>query len=140
MEGFTKVLLILTLFLGALSMDVKGGRVPKDEVHQPQTFGSFGSGFPNPGSLPNPFLGSGSFPNPSSIPNPLLGGGSIPNPVLGGGSFPNPALGGGSFPNPALGGSNQGLGFGPSAFCAHGVSCPRVQPKSKDGAGVGGTP
>ncbi|KAI3445466.1 hypothetical protein Pfo_002131 [Paulownia fortunei] len=69
MEGFAKVLLILTVFLGALAMDVKGGRIlkGKEEIDQPQTFGSLGGTFPRPGfggSFPGPGF-TGSFPNPS---------------------------------------------------------------------------
>ncbi|KAK6159771.1 hypothetical protein DH2020_003152 [Rehmannia glutinosa] len=114
MEGFAKVLLILTLFLGALSMDVKGARIlkGKEDIAQPQTFGSIGGSFPSPG------LG-GSFPSP------------------GFGSFPSPGLGG-SFPSPGLGfGPSTFCSF-------PGVHCAPVQPSNPVGsnraASVSGSP
>ncbi|KAG6408621.1 hypothetical protein SASPL_131639 [Salvia splendens] len=57
--GFGKVLLGLTLLLGALAMDVNGTRTLK-EFDQPQTFGSFGGTSPSSGSV-------GSFPGPSGF-------------------------------------------------------------------------
>ncbi|KAH6820055.1 hypothetical protein C2S53_013629 [Perilla frutescens var. hirtella] len=53
MEGFGKVVVILTLLLGALTMDVNGARTLK-------TFGSFGGAFPTPAF-------TGSFPSPGSF-------------------------------------------------------------------------
>ncbi|KAG8363954.1 hypothetical protein BUALT_Bualt19G0076000 [Buddleja alternifolia] len=101
MESFTKVLLILTVVFGVLSMDVKGARVLKgsdvQQVDQPQTFGSFGGNFPNPfgGFLPRPSFG-GNLPNPGF-------GGSFPRPGFGG-NIPRSGFGG-NFPNPGFGGS-----------------------------------
>ncbi|GFP80382.1 hypothetical protein PHJA_000181600 [Phtheirospermum japonicum] len=97
-------------------MDVKGARLlkGKDEVDQPQTFGSF----PSPGF-------SGSFPSPGL-------GGSFPGPGLGG-LFPSPNFSG-SFPSP-------GLGFGPSAFCSFpGVQCAPVKPTNTIGPNMAASP
>ncbi|KAL8061456.1 hypothetical protein ABFS82_02G087400 [Erythranthe guttata] len=74
MEGFGKVLLVLTVLLGALSVDINGGRIlkGKDEIDHPQTFGSINGGtYPSPifsGSFPSPGFGgfTGSFPSPNS--------------------------------------------------------------------------
>ncbi|KAK4427568.1 hypothetical protein Salat_1525700 [Sesamum alatum] len=158
MEGFAKVLLILTLLLGVLSMDVKGGRALKgddQQVDQPQTFGSFGGAFPAPfpglgGSFPGAGLG-GSIPGSGlggSIPGSGLGG-SIPGSGLGG-SFPGSGLGGsipgsglgGSIPGSGLGGSipNPGLGSGSSSsrFCSfRGVRCAPVQSRNPAGSNGG---
>ncbi|KAG8363950.1 hypothetical protein BUALT_Bualt19G0075600 [Buddleja alternifolia] len=52
MVGCAKVLLILTVVFGVLTMHVKGSRILKgndDQVDQPQTFGVFGGSYPNPG-------------------------------------------------------------------------------------------
>lgn len=69
MEGFAKVTLILTLLLGALTMNVNGARTLKlkEEVDHPQTFG-IGTGIlPSPiGFFPSPGL-SGSFPSPGNF-------------------------------------------------------------------------
>ncbi|KAL2254214.1 MFS18 protein-like [Sesamum indicum] len=120
MEGFAKVLLILTLLLGVLSMDVKGGRAlnandDHEVVDQPQTFGSFG------GTFPAPFPGLG---------------GSFPGSGLGG-SFPGTGLGG-SLPNPSM-----GSGSSTSSFCSFpGVRCAPLQPGNSGGSsgGVGASP
>lgn len=61
-SGFAKVVLGLTVLLGALAADVNGARTLK-------TFGSFGSAFPGTGltgSFPNTGGFGGSFPNPGS--------------------------------------------------------------------------
>lgn len=62
MEGVAKVMLILTLLLGALTLNVNGARTLKlkEEVDHPQTFGIGGGLFPSPGL-------SGSFPSPGSF-------------------------------------------------------------------------
>lgn len=66
--GFAKVVLGLTILLGALAADVDGARTLK-------TFGSFGSTFPGTGSFPNTGGFGGSFPNPgSSGSSPSSGG------------------------------------------------------------------
>lgn len=133
MEGFAKVVLILTVFLGALSMDVNGGRIlkAKEEVDRPQTIGIIG------GTFPSPFF-SGSFPNPGS-------GGSFPSPYFSG-PFPSPGFGG-SFPSPGLSGAfpSPSLGFGLSTFCSlPGIECAPVQidnsARSDSSARVGGSP
>ncbi|KAL1535002.1 hypothetical protein AAHA92_31108 [Salvia divinorum] len=64
--GFGKVLLGLTLLLGALAMDVNGART-LNEVDHPQTFGSFGgTSSPSSGSTGSfPGLGGFAFGSPS---------------------------------------------------------------------------
>ncbi|KAI3445464.1 hypothetical protein Pfo_002129 [Paulownia fortunei] len=76
MEGFAKVVLVLTVFLGALSMDVKGGRILKgnEEIYQPQAFGRF------PGKLPSPSFGLSSMSTSVFI--------TFPGPILSSGPFP----------------------------------------------------